>query len=95
MTKVGIGHTQQLTLKDVKWSPLGELESVVMSVRMQGLTAHRQIAAHYGTGHEELSSFFNDLAEPWSGWQGIKSYRSLERDLQLEATHGQPRQPHL
>jgi hypothetical protein len=74
-------------LKDVKRSPLGELESVVMSVRMQGLTAHRQIAAHYGTGHEELSSFFNDLAEHWSGWQGIKSYRSLERDLQLEATH--------
>lgn len=60
---------------------------MVVSVQMQGLAARREIAAHYGNGFDDLSKFFNDLAEHWTGWRGIKSYSSLERDLQLEAEY--------
>lgn len=87
MDKVEIGHTQRLIFEDVERSPVGELESIVVSVELQGLAARREVAAHYGNGFDDLSKFFNDLAEHWFGWRGIKSYSSLERDLQLEAEH--------
>lgn len=31
--------------------------------------------------------FFNGLSAHWRGWEGIKSYESLERDLQMGARH--------
>ena len=37
MDKVEIGHTQRLIFEDVKRSPVGELESIVVSVELQDL----------------------------------------------------------
>jgi hypothetical protein len=35
----------------------------------------------------ELPTFFRELADrSWSGWEGTKTYRSLEGDLKLDAT---------
>lgn len=87
MDKVEIGHTQRLIFEDVKRSSVGELESMVVSVELQDLAARREVAAYYGNGFDDLLNFFKDLADHWSGWRGIKSYSSLERDLQLEAEH--------
>lgn len=87
MDKVEVGHAQRIIFEDVKRSPDGELESIVVSVELKDLVARREVAAHYGNGFDDLSKFFNDLAENWSGWRGIKSYVSQERDLRLEAEH--------
>lgn len=86
MGKVEVGHAQRIIFEDVKRSPVGE--SMVVSVELRDLAARREVAAHYGNGFDDLSKFFNDLAEHWSrGWQGVKAYSSLERDLRLEAEH--------
>lgn len=87
MQKVEIGRRQHLTFEDVKHSSSGEPESVLVSVELQDLTARREVAAHYGNGFDDLAVFFHDLASHWSGWEGAKSYRSLEGDLQLRAEH--------
>jgi hypothetical protein len=34
-----------------------------------------------------LAAYVRDLADSWTGFEGAKSYGSLEGDLDLEATH--------
>lgn len=34
---------------------------------------------------QDLGSFLSDLAESWRGWEGTKTYNSLEYDLTVEA----------
>lgn len=38
----------------------------------------------YGEKHD-LGSFLSDLANSWRGWEGTKTYNSLEYDLTVEA----------
>jgi Family of unknown function (DUF6228) len=65
----------------------GEILSVVVRLRVPGLDASRRVWAHYATGFDELAAFFNGLAADWRGWQGERTYESLEHDLRLTATH--------
>jgi len=37
-------------------------------------------------GCDCLNRFWRDLAENWRGWEGTRSWRSLEGDLELSAT---------
>jgi hypothetical protein len=34
---------------------------------------------------DDLIAFFDDLAAHWQGWDGAKSYESLEKNLRLTA----------
>jgi hypothetical protein len=61
--------------------------SVVVRLRVPGLDASRRVWAHYATGFDELVAFFNGLAADWRGWQGERTYESLEHDLRLTAAH--------
>ena len=61
--------------------------SVVVRLRVPGLDASRRVWAHYATGFDELVAFFNGLAADWRGWQGERTYESLEHDLRLTAIH--------
>jgi hypothetical protein len=87
MHKVEVGHSQRLIFEDVKRSRDGEPESMLVSVELKDLKGSREVVALYGKGFDDLSEFFENLAAQWSGWQGIKSYESLEGDLLLEAEH--------
>ena len=40
----------------------------------------------YHDAHE-LCLFFDQIAEKWRGWNGIKTWTSVERDFKLEAVH--------
>lgn len=42
-----------------------------------------------------LDSFLYELAEDFRGWEGARTWRSLERDLTLSATHGPRGYVHL
>lgn len=87
MQKVEVGHSQRLIFEDVKRSQGGEPESMLVSVELKDLKGRREVVALYGKGFDDLSEFFEGLAGQWSGWQGFKSYESLEGDLLLEAEH--------
>ncbi len=65
--------------------PDGELWSVSASVEVEGLQATEKVNAHYATCMDDLIAFFDDLAAHWQGWDGTKSYESLERNLRLTA----------
>jgi hypothetical protein len=71
----------------VQRGPEGEIWSVVVRLRVPGLDASRLVSAHYATGFDELVAFFNGLAADWRGWQGERTYESLEHDLRLTAVH--------
>jgi Family of unknown function (DUF6228) len=55
----------------------------MVRLRVPGLDASRRVWAHYATGFDELVAFFNGLAADWRGWQGERTYESLEHDLRL------------
>ncbi len=76
-----------LRFEQVQRGPEGEIWSVVVRLRVPGLDASRRVSAHYATGFDELVAFFNELAADWRGWQGERTYESLEHDLRLTAIH--------
>jgi Family of unknown function (DUF6228) len=69
----------------VERSRTGEIWSVVVRLRSGGLDASLRVWAPGGFG--DLVAFFNGLAAGWRGWQGTRTYESLEHDLRLTATH--------
>jgi hypothetical protein len=76
-----------LRFEEMQRGPKGEICSVVVRLRVPGLDASLWVSAHYATGFDELVAFLNGLASDWRGWQGERTYESLEHDLRLTATH--------
>ena len=58
-----------------------------MRLRVPGLDAGLRVSAHYAIGFDDLVKFFRGLASDWRGWQGERSYESLDHDLRLAAAH--------
>lgn len=57
--------------------------SFVVQLRASGMKAERTVFTYTWSG---LPSFFDDLAEAWRGWSGLKVWESPEHDLRIEAT---------
>jgi hypothetical protein len=79
-------QTDGLRFEQVQRGPKGEIETVVVRLRVPGLDASRRVW-EYEAGFNALVAFFNGLAADWRGWQGERTYESLEHDLRLTATH--------
>lgn len=80
-------EASSVRFEQVRRGPDGEIRSVVVRLRVPGLEASLRVPAHYATGFDELARFLSGLASHWRGWQGDRTYESLERDLRLTATH--------
>src|SRR5437763_290547 len=65
----------------------GEIWSVLATIDVPGAHAEKRVATHYATHFDEVIAYVTDLAECWRGWNGTRSYLSLERDLALNAVH--------
>jgi len=76
-----------LRFEQLQRGPDGEIWSVVVRLRVPGLDASRLVWSDYANSFDELVAFFNGLASDWRGWQGQRTYESLEHDLRLTATH--------
>jgi hypothetical protein len=76
-----------LRFDQVQRGSKGEILSVVVRLRVPGLDAGRRVWAHYAKGFSDLVAFFHGLAADWRGWQGERTYESLEHDLRLTAIH--------
>jgi uncharacterized protein DUF6228 len=60
---------------------------VLAELRSGGLSATRRVFHGYTTGFQDLASFFAALAEDWRGWDGVRTWESLEGDLRIDARH--------
>lgn len=87
MGTVTIGRSQRITFDEVSRGSDGAAIGMFVEVELTDLKGRREVAAHYASGFHDLSEFFEDLAEHWTGWPGAKTYRSQEGDLQLTASH--------
>ncbi|MBL6279770.1 hypothetical protein JMF97_26805 [Micromonospora fiedleri] len=71
--------------------PWGEGYVVVMQVELhdQGLTARRGVDLAWPTHAQEpdLVIFFEQLADDWRGWEGERSWRSLDATMRITARH--------
>ena len=60
-----------------------------MGARLQseGLRAEHTIYRHYDSGFRDLADFFDSLERDWRGWAGVRTWTSLEGDLEIRANH--------
>lgn len=62
-------------------------QSLVAELQLDGLTASVIVVHHYASGFQDLADFFDQHAQDWRGWQGVREWSSLEGDLRVEARH--------
>jgi Family of unknown function (DUF6228) len=74
-----------LTLSNPQHLESGEIRQVTATVQVEDATATSRIQAHYAHGFDDLCAFLADLAKHWKGWEGQKSWTSLEADLTIVA----------
>ncbi|MFI9587219.1 DUF6228 family protein [Streptomyces sp. NPDC052236] len=72
----------------------GENPVLDFIVRARGEWASVEVSARTWRG-DGLESFLAELAEDFRGWDGARTWHSLERDLTLSAEHGPEGYVHL
>ena len=63
------------------------VRTVIAELSSSGLRAIRTVVHSYSTGFADLAGFFAQLEQDWRGWDDVRSWRSLEGDLSIEARH--------
>jgi hypothetical protein len=60
-----------------------------VELRDEGLTAQHTIKLSWptGTGEPDLVDFFRELADHWHGWDGERTWRSLDASMWIAARH--------
>ncbi|MEJ7704821.1 MAG: DUF6228 family protein [Geodermatophilaceae bacterium] len=86
MEEVVIGlETAGLRLTPVAPDAHRPVEALTVTISCPGLTASH--TSHEYPDFTSLARFFAELADNWRGWQGERSYESLEGDFKIRATH--------
>lgn len=65
----------------------GAILSVEVCLRVPRLEARSRVSPNYAVGFDDLIAFFRQLAADWRGWDGERTYESIDHDLRLTATH--------
>jgi hypothetical protein len=86
MSAVQIG-TEDQRLRLVPDDPGRNLENVIAELRSDGLIATRRVYHGYTQGFADLADFFAGFAADWRGWDGARTWESVEGDLRIEAQH--------
>ena len=58
--------------------------TLAVEIRARGLSCDRKMRSRRGDG---LDSFLASLATDWRGWDGTRTWHSLEDQMHIEATH--------
>lgn len=61
----------------------GRLESYV--IELEALNFHAKTRVENPGYGQPPSQFFEELAASWKGWEGIKNWFAMDRELELEA----------
>lgn len=86
MSMIQIGTDDQgllLTPDDPGLNP----EHVIAELRSDRLSATRRVYHGYAQGFRGLADFFAELTTDWRGWEGVRTWESIEGDLRIEAQH--------
>ena len=87
MNEVTIGHQGTLIFRveNTLGSRNGLIENLTVTAHLPGLQATKDVWDF--DGWSGLLSFFEGLASNWRGWDGEKTFDSIEGDLTLTAKH--------
>lgn len=86
VTNVRIGSAgDYLLLSPDESDPI--VQTVTAELSSSGLRAIRTVVHSYRTGFADLADFFAQMELDWRGWNGARSWRSLEGDLNIEARY--------
>ncbi|WP_144660124.1 DUF6228 family protein [Paenarthrobacter nicotinovorans] len=87
MDEVVIGHHGVLIVRAERKKPNsdGTSEYLIVTADLGGLRASKRV--YDFDGWSALLSYFEELERDWRGWDGDKSFDSLERDFRLSAKH--------
>ena len=86
--RIGAGDEYLRLAPDGADGALGDyLTAELRSGGAGSLTATKRIYGGYSGGFADLVSYFAELEARWRGWQGERSWESLEHDLRLDARH--------
>jgi hypothetical protein len=86
VAEVQLGTDDQ-GLRLVADDPGRNREHIIAELRSTGLLATRRVYHGYTQGFSDLANFFAELAADWRGWEGSRSWESVEGDLRVEAQH--------
>ena len=64
-----------------------EVETLRVTIMERNLSATKVVYGAYSDGFDRLAEFFTGLARDWRGWEGERTYESLEHQLRIVATH--------
>lgn len=85
---MGAGHESLRYVADGdEPAPPDYLLAELCAGRLGRLTAAKRVYGGYTAGFSDLAAFFGDLAAGWHGWDGERSWESVEGDMRLEARH--------
>jgi len=87
MNELAIGHQGALKFRveGTLCNPQGTIDYVTVTAELQGLLASKNV--YDFDGWSGLPFFFEELALNWRGWDGDKTFDSLEGDFRLSAKH--------
>ncbi|MFH5879344.1 DUF6228 family protein [Arthrobacter sp. NA-172] len=87
MNEVTIGHQGTLVFRveNTRGSRNGLIENLRVTAQLPGLQATKDVWDF--DGWSGLLSFFEELVSNWRGWDGEKSFDSIEGDFRLAAKH--------
>jgi hypothetical protein len=77
--------------KHLMLTPLDPMDAppqfLTAELHLDGLTASVAVVHNYASGFQDLADFFEQQAQDWRGWEGVRKWESLEGDLGIEARH--------
>lgn len=66
---------------------IGPLENDYISIKFHSDGVQVEARPYLYTDGQYLAQFFQALANDWKGWNGGRTWKSIEGDLQFEAFH--------
>ena len=83
MTTLRIGNDSSALVLDAA----GPTDQLLARLELDGLRAERLVREHVSGGFDDLADFFASLDRDWQGWSGVRTWSSLESELEIRAGH--------
>ncbi|EME60886.1 DUF6228 family protein [Amycolatopsis decaplanina] len=84
-TRIGSNHDFLQLTADVAEG--GPPRFLLAELQLHGLSASVRVVHCYATGFADLAGFFQCHVDDWRGWDGVRTWESLERELKIDASH--------
>ncbi|MFI6306147.1 DUF6228 family protein [Amycolatopsis thailandensis] len=87
MIQVRVGSNQDFLRLTADSTEDGPPRCLLAELQLDGLSASVLLAHHYATGFADLAEFFQEHGDDWRGWDGVRTWESLEKELRIDASH--------